>query len=205
MWTYKPVPPVNGGQNYMPWAQQMRAKCVLDGDLFPNRQHLFFLVNACLDRAPQQTTRYSSPHKRTRIATMYNSGTPTRVIASKEGISRGSVYSTSGKKTSNSRDKNMPRKKKCFICEKEGCWSTNHKPSEFRKWPDWDGNADSFNFYLDQLVFKYNTEEALGLDGDQNTVWYALLHTLPARLQPKMQRHEKSARPGRLVPASAAH
>ncbi|PHH79324.1 hypothetical protein CDD80_5087 [Ophiocordyceps camponoti-rufipedis] len=47
------------------------------------------------------------------------------------------------------------------------------------EWPKWNPKQDSFPYYINKLIFKYNTDEPLGLNGDKYAAWYNILHTLP--------------------------
>ncbi|KAM4057694.1 hypothetical protein HRG_009321 [Hirsutella rhossiliensis] len=54
-------------------------------------------------------------------------------------------------------------------------------------WPKWNGQPESFHFYLDRLVFKYNTDEEEGLNGNNNVVWYEILQTLPDQMMRRVE------------------
>ncbi|KAM4067747.1 hypothetical protein HRG_012371 [Hirsutella rhossiliensis] len=47
-------------------------------------------------------------------------------------------------------------------------------------------STESFHFYLDRLVFKYNTDEE-GLNGNNNVVWYEILQTLPDQMMRRVE------------------
>ncbi|KAM4058136.1 hypothetical protein HRG_014512 [Hirsutella rhossiliensis] len=48
-------------------------------------------------------------------------------------------------------------------------------------------STESFHFYLDRLVFKYNTDEEEGLNGNNNVVWYEILQTLPDQMMRRVE------------------
>ncbi|KAM4056267.1 hypothetical protein HRG_003187 [Hirsutella rhossiliensis] len=53
-------------------------------------------------------------------------------------------------------------------------------------WPKWNGQPESFHFYLDRLVFKYNTDEE-EVNGNNNVVWYEILQTLPDQMMRRVE------------------
>lgn len=64
---HKPLPnpkPFNGKRSeYASWAQQMRDKVRLDGWLYPNTDHIWYLINSCLEPPVQKV-----------VATFYKAG-----------------------------------------------------------------------------------------------------------------------------------
>lgn len=63
-------------------------------------------------------------------------------------------------------------------------------------YPKWDGQPQTFYFYLNRLIFKYNIDGPAGLIGGDKVAWYDILETLPASAQMKVASFWQSGGPG---------
>jgi hypothetical protein len=61
----------------------------------------------------------------------------------------------------------------------EATTSTRPYKRKAMHWPAWNGEAKTFYFYLNQLIYKYNTDSPVGFIGADRVAWYEILQTLP--------------------------